>query len=209
MSSAELNTYSKVIVLTGCSGSGKSTVAGILEGKGARIVSADALSKLAVRKGTKVLEKLTEQLGPKILQNNGELDRDFLRDEIFADVSKRRIVESIIHPQVRADAITEMENGIAVGKTVIYDCPLYYESKLDNECFKAVIVVHAKKEDSLNRIIARDGLTLEQAELRYSTQIPSEEKIKYADYIINNSGTKEDLIIATEALWSAIKNNHK
>lgn len=209
MSSVELNTYSKVIVLTGCSGSGKSTVAGILEGKGARIVSADVLSKLAVRKGTKVLEKLTEQLGPKILQNNGELDRDCLRDEIFADAGKRRIVESIIHPQVRADAVKEMENGINEGKIVIYDCPLYYESKLDNESFKAVIVVHAKKEDSLSRIISRDGLTLEQAELRYSTQIPSEEKIKFADYIINNSGTKEDLIIATEALWSAIKNSYK
>jgi len=202
----ELTIYKEVIALTGSSGSGKSTVAKMLRDLGAHIVSADEFSREAVAKGSVALEELVAEFGPESVLETGDLDRKFLRYAIFSDSTKKKKVEAIIHPKVKALAIKAFKSALeANSKPIIYDVPLYFEAGLDKLPFKGVILIYADDDVCIQRIMQRDNLSQQEAEIRLKNQLPSEEKMKGATYIINNSGSLADLEMAVRQLWEAFK----
>lgn len=200
------SSYHHVFALTGSSGSGKSSAATILRDFGAYIISADELSKAAVQKGSQALSEIVKEFGDKCLLPSGDLDRTFIRNIIFADAEKRKKVESIIHPKVRDLALKKFQEAVELKKNpIIYDVPLYFEAGLDKLNFKGCILVYASDEDCVQRIMTRDNLSREDAERRIKNQMSSEEKMEGATFVLNNSGTIEDLRLAISYLWEELK----
>ena len=180
--------------LTGGIGSGKSSVASILEEYGIPVVSADELSRVVIAPGTEGLEEVVKEFGPEIIdEKTGELDRKRMASVVFTDPEKRARLESIIHPRVRErfeDVMRALESG---GHTiVVYEIPLLFEKKLQ-DTVTAVIVVSAREEVRVDRVVARSGLTPEDVRRRMNAQVSEQTRRKGADYIIENNGDRVDL----------------
>lgn len=186
--------YSEVYVITGSSGSGKSLACHYLEGLGAHIVSADLLAKEAVKRGSFALEKLSKVLGSSILDANEELRRDKLHSLICNDQNIRETVEGILHPIIKDLAEKEFIKALEKGKgPIIYDCPLYFEKNLKSLGYKKSVLITSSEEVAVNRICKRDNISLDTAQSRLKMQMPQSEKIKLADIVIENNGTKKEL----------------
>src|SRR5690606_23052905 len=145
--------------LTGGIGSGKSTVAELLEEYGVPVVAADELSRVVVAPGSEGLRAVVEHFGPEILDERGELDRRRMADVVFRDPERRRELEAILHPRIRdrfeqvLDALEKAGHEVAV-----YEVPLLFERNLQGE-MKAVILVTAPIEQRVARVRARDDVT--------------------------------------------------
>jgi len=174
--------------LTGSIAVGKSFVLRTLAELGCRVVDADTIAREVVAPASAGLKLVTAVFGNEILREDGALDRAKLGAIVFSDESKRAQLNSILHPLIIAvqdDQIREIElqdpNGI-----VVIDAALMIESggyrRLDK-----LIVVHCRPEIQLNRLMSRDQLSREAAAQRIASQMPQEEKMKYADYLIDTS----------------------
>lgn len=176
------------IGLTGGIATGKSTVSSLLAQRGALLIDADRIAREVVLPGHPVLEQVVAHFGQAILQEDGFLDRKKLGEIIFADAEQRKILESFIHPAVRAEMRRKMEEYEQEypRKLVVADIPLLYESGLES-MFEQVMVVYVPREVQLERLMKRDGLMAEQAESRLLAQWDIEWKKQKADIIIDNS----------------------
>lgn len=185
----------EVAVVTGTIGSGKSTLVKVLAEMGAYCVSADELARRSVEKGSEGLEKIVAEFGSGLLSPDGTLDRKKLGEIVFRDPAKRAVLESITHPIIAALAEHEFTEAILDDRApvMIYECPLFFEAGLEGQGFGKVIVITADRDVCLERIMRRDGLSREQAELRLAAQLPVEEKVRRADIVIDNSSTEEAL----------------
>jgi len=174
--------------LTGSIAVGKSFVVRTLAELGCHIIDADEVARQVVAPGTNGLELVTKTFGPQVLKDNGELDRAKLGAIVFTDAAKRAQLNAILHPLIIAaqdERVRELEaadeNGI-----VVIDAALMIESggyrRLDK-----LIVVHCRPEIQLERLMGRDKLSREDALRRISAQMPQEEKMRYADYLIDTS----------------------
>jgi dephospho-CoA kinase len=178
--------------LTGGIASGKSTVSAILAELGAVIVDADLMAREVVAPGTEGLAEVVEAFGPGILTGDGELDRPALGAIVFADEAKRRVLEGIIHPRVRARSV-ELEAQAGPDDVVVHDIPLLAESNGAAGAFDAVVVVDVPTELQVERMITDRGWSREDAESRIAAQAPREERRAIATYVVENTGTREDL----------------
>ncbi len=174
--------------LTGSIAVGKSFVLRTLAELGCHVIDADAIARQVVAPGTRGLQLVTEAFGLEILRADGMLDRQKLGAIVFADADKRARLNSILHPLIIAaqdERIREIEATDPRGMVVI-DAALMIESggyrRLDK-----LIVVHCRPEIQLQRLMTRDNLPAEIAQQRIAAQMPQEEKIKYADYLIDTS----------------------
>lgn len=177
--------------LTGGIACGKSTVSKMFEARGAHIVDADRIARDIVMPGQPALREVAEAFGDAVIAADGTLDRARLGSIVFADAAARKRLESILHPRIRAEMKRQMEHWAATdpGSLTIADIPLLFESGLDKLYdFKDVIVVYAPREVQLERLMARDGLSREDAEKRLAAQMPIEEKRVLADVVIDNGG---------------------
>lgn len=181
----------KRVGLTGGVASGKSTVSAILEELGAVVIDADQLAREVVAPGTEGLARVVEEFGPEVLDAAGELDRPALGAIVFADEGARRRLEAIVHPLVRARG-RELEAAAPEGALVVHDIPLLAETG-QAERFDAVIVVDAPVETQVDRMLSERGWTREDAESRVAAQATREQRRAVATYIIDNTGTLEDL----------------
>ncbi|MBE3569285.1 MAG: dephospho-CoA kinase [Bacillales bacterium] len=178
-----------IIGLTGGIASGKSTVSSLLKEKGYTVIDADAAAKIVVQPGEEAYNKIVNAFGKEILLENGEINRRKLGDLVFRNEQKRLQLNSIVHPAVRKQMLLEKEQAIRDGKqTVILDIPLLFESGLTWMVDKT-IVVYVDGSIQLERLMKRNGLDKEDAEIRISAQMPLEEKVKKADAVIHNNGT--------------------
>lgn len=195
-----------IIGLTGSIATGKSTVSRMLKDRGYPIVDADEISRLVVQKGSSVLNEITTCFGPDILHADGTLNREKLGSRIFKDDEDRQKLNAIMHPAVRQEMIRQKEEWLQKGaKTVILDIPLLFESKLQSYVEK-IIVVSTTPEIQRERLVARNKLSIEEANSRIQSQIPVIEKEEKADAVINNSGTLEETEKQLEAIllkWDA------
>lgn len=195
-----------IIGLTGSIATGKSTVSAMLKAKGYPIVDADEIARLVVEPGNPVLEKIATAFGADILREDGTLDRGKLGARIFNNEADRLALNGIIHPAVRSEMIRQKEQWLENGaNTVIMDIPLLFESKLQSYVDR-IIVVSAKPEIQLERLIARNNLSEEEANARIASQLPVIEKEKDADAVIHNNGTLRDAENQLEAIllaWNA------
>ncbi|MGG1291508.1 dephospho-CoA kinase [Bacillus smithii] len=178
-----------IIGLTGGIASGKSTVSSLLKEKGFTVIDADVAARIVVQPGEDAYKKIVETFGKDILLENGEINRPKLGDLVFRDEQKRLQLNSIVHPAVRKQMLLEKEQAIRNGKqTIFLDIPLLFESGLTWMVDKT-IVVYVDENIQLQRLMKRNGLDKEAAEIRISAQMPLEEKASKADAVINNNGT--------------------
>ena len=188
-----------LIALTGGIASGKSFVADELTERGAVIVDADLLAREVVEPGTPGLAAIVARFGEDILGPGGALDRPKLAEVIFADAAARADLNAIVHPLVRARA-EEIEEGVADG-VVVHVIPLLVEAGLVDG-FDRVIVVDLPVEDQIRRLMARNGVTREQAEARVRAQATREERLAVADRIVDNAGDPAATVAQVDEIWT-------
>lgn len=194
----------KRIGITGNIGSGKSTVAKMLVEKGAALIDADALAREATH-DAEVLEQIQEKLGSDLV-TNGKLDRAKTAELVFNNPDARKILNSIIHPLVRQkseEAMRVLESSPSPPPVILQDIPLLFENGLEKN-LDAVIVVYAPLEVRLARVTARSNMSLEDFYARDKSQMPLEEKVKRATYVIDNSGELAALGKQVNKLWKTL-----
>ena len=179
------------IGLTGGIASGKSAVSGILRELGAVVIDADLLAREVVAKGTPGLERVVDAFGSEMLTEDGEMDRAKVGAIVFADEEQRRVLESIVHPLV-FERIVALEEATTDTDLVVHDIPLLAESGRA-ATFDAVIVVDAPPEVQVERMVGDRSWTREEAEARIAAQASREDRRAIATYVIDNTGTLDDL----------------
>lgn len=177
--------------LTGGVASGKSTVSAILEELGAVVVDADVLAREVVAKGTDGLAEIVAAFGPEVLTAEGELDRPAMGALVFADPGRRKELEAIIHPRVRARG-AELEAAAPEGALVVHDIPLLAETG-QGAAFDAVIVVDVPPEVQVERMVTQRGMSEEDARARIAAQADRETRLAVATHVIENTGNFDDL----------------
>ncbi|GAA4366110.1 dephospho-CoA kinase [Nocardioides caricicola] len=177
--------------LTGGIGSGKSTVAAILAELGAVVIDADRLAREVVAKGTPGLEQVVAAFGPEILTPEGDMDRAKVGEIVFNDEARRKVLEGIVHPLV-FERYAELEASAPKDGVVIHDIPLLAESGRA-DTFDAVVVVDVPAEVQVERLARDRGMSREDAEARIAAQATREQRRAIATYVIDNTGTREDL----------------
>ena len=192
--------------LTGSIAVGKSFVLEILRELGAFVLDADQTAREVVAHGTKGLRMLVESFGEEILQPNGELDRITLGTIVFNDEKKRLLLNSIVHPLVGeaqekwlAKCESENPRGIAV-----IDAALMIESG-GYKKFNRIIVVFCEPAIQLQRLMARNNLSEIEALKRISSQMPQDEKKRYADFLIDTSDGFEETRRRTIEIFERLK----
>lgn len=193
-----------VFGLTGGIGSGKSTVAARLRQRGLPVVDADALARDAVQPGSAALTAVVERFGANMLDPSGALDRAKLASVVFSDPAARADLNAIVHPEVRRLAERRFASLAADGEPLAcYEVPLLFEVGLD-AALRPIVVVRADLETRIARTTARDGAPREAVLERIAAQMPLEEKVARADYVIDNAGPLSDTFRATDGVLDAI-----
>lgn len=190
-----------VLGITGCIGTGKSAVANILSEMNIPIINADKIGH-DVLENKEVMKILEKQFGD--ILEDGKVSRKKLSSVVFLDESKLCILNSILHPIINDIIISEIQRLKRVNKVIGVEIPLLYECNLEGIVDK-VLVVYSELDIRLDRLEKR-GISKEDAMKRIAFQIPIEEKIKRADYLINNNGTLNDLKIKVADLLKVASN---
>ena len=177
--------------LTGGVASGKSTVSTILRELGAVVVDADALAREVVDPGTPGLAAVAAEFGPEVITDDGRLDRARLGALVFADPGRRAALEAIVHPLVRARA-AELERSAPPGAVVVHDIPLLVETGQERD-FDAVVVVDVPEDVQVARAVRERGWDQDEARARVAAQAGRSERLAAATYVLDNTGTLEDL----------------
>ncbi|HHU32097.1 MAG: dephospho-CoA kinase [Zhaonellaceae bacterium] len=191
----------KVIGLTGGIASGKSTVSNKLRELGAVIVDADAISREVVKKDGPVWHKIKEHFGSSVLLPSGEINRKALGNIIFNNSEARNVLNSITHPEIFKRAKEKIKALQKSGsKVIVFDVPLLIESGYHTMVDK-IWLVYCSKETQIKRLMTRNGLSREEAISRIESQLPLEEKLRYADEIINTEGSLSETEHQVQKLW--------
>jgi dephospho-CoA kinase len=174
--------------LTGNIGAGKSTVGEMLQERGCRVIDADRLGHLLLEAGSPVLRRVVEVFGDQILGPGGGADRGVLAEVVFSDPDARRRLETILHPAIRQLEEQEATDDPGLG-IIVTEASLLVETG-GHHRYHRLVVVTAPEGLRLQRLAAR-GLNAEQARRRTAAQMPEAEKARYADYLIDNAGTRD------------------
>lgn len=184
------------IGLTGGIASGKSTVSAELRRLGLPIFDADAEAKLAVAKGSEGLAQVIAALGSEYLTAKGELNRAKVAERVFHDKNALKTIEAIIHKIVwaRAEQFLQ-ENRSAEKRLAVLDVPLLIECGW-HKLVDSVWLVAVSRKQQIERAMLRSGMTADEVEARIAAQMSLAEKKKYADIVLDNSGTLEETLAA-------------
>lgn len=190
-----------IIGLTGQTGAGKSTVCELLREKGLLVIDCDKVARSVTEKGSKTLSLLAKAFGNDIILEDGSLNRRELASRAFQNAEKTALLNSITHPAI-TDAINKV---IAEHKdeNIILDAPTLIESGAYKLCDKIVSVL-ASADVRKERIMARDNLTLSEAEKRMSAQKNDEFYKEYSDAVIFNNSDKTKTLISAEQIFTEI-----
>ena len=194
-----------LVGVTGSIASGKTAVANMLADLGAHIIDFDVLARQVVEPGQPAWKSIVEYFGRQFLQDDDQLDRKKLSDLVFRDMVKRKKLESFIHPAISHEFLTQVEkisseNQNAVILAVI---PLLVELNMQY-MFHKILVVHVPPETQVERLMARDGISQEEAQRIISSQIPVDEKVGYADYVIDNKDSLENSRAQAANVWQQL-----
>jgi dephospho-CoA kinase len=187
--------------LTGGVASGKSTVSAILRELGAVVIDSDQIAREVVAKGTPGLAQIVEEFGPEMLTPEGELDRPKMAALVFHDEAARRRLEAITHPLINDIGRAREAEAALTGALVVNDMPLIAEMGIAG-LFDAVVVVDVSVEEALRRMVEDRGWTREDAEARIASQASREDRRAIATYVIDNSGTLDELRRQVEQVYA-------
>ena len=192
----------RTVGLTGSIACGKSNVSAVLRELGAAVVDGDLLSRELTAPGGPALPAIREAFGGGVFLSDGTLNRRALGDVVFASDAARKRLDGLMQPLLRSLILRRMEEARAGGaKICVLDMPLLFEAGLDALC-DTVWCVHLPREEQLRRLMARDGLTLSQAEARLRSQLSSDEKAARAQVVIDTSGSIDDTRAMIPALYA-------
>lgn len=192
----------KIIGLTGSIGSGKSTIATTLKEKGAVVIDADRIAKGLMKSGTPVYDAVVKHFGYGILNEDKTINRKELGKIVFDHFDRLDLLNRLTHGPVIIEIkeqIRKIERSSLGDQVVVIDAPLLIESGI-NSLADIVVVVTVKREEQ-NRRLKSKGLSDEEIANRISAQMDQEEALEYADFIIENNGTLEDLRKKVQELW--------
>jgi dephospho-CoA kinase len=189
-----------LVGLTGGIGSGKSTVAHMLEARGAVVFDADALAREAVQPGTPGHAAVVERFGASVLAPGGELDREALASIVFSDPAARRDLEAIVHPEVRRLFAEGCERYEGTDRVVVLSAPLLVETGM-HTAFEVLVVLSTTEETQIARLLRDRAMSEESVKARIAAQAPLEEKARVADVLLDNEGSLEELEAQVERMW--------
>jgi len=192
--------------VTGGIATGKSTVAEMLEEMGAPLVDVDIIAREVVEPGRPAWKQIVGYFGDSVLKEDGSIDRKRLSSIVFNDEAKRKRLESFTHPFILEEMAGHVDriarnNPDAIIQVVV---PLLIEIGSQNQ-FDKVVLVYAPGEVQIERLMRRDGIERTQAERILEAQLPIDEKLKYADFVIYNDGTLDETRTQVEDLWRELK----
>lgn len=182
------NSNIKVIGLTGQSGAGKSTFCNVFAKRGYTVIDCDSSAREIAEKPA-FLNELKQRFPVKLFKSDGSLDRKITASVIFSDSEKLGLYNRIIFPYIIYDIIGKIKKSYT---DVLLDAPTLYESGLDIICSE-IIAVTADQNKCIDRIVLRDGLTIDQASARIASQNSAEYFEEHSDYFIKNNGSIDEL----------------
>lgn len=175
--------------LTGGIGSGKSTVAGILASRGAALIDADALSRATTAPGGAAMREIRVTFGAGVVCADGSLDRDQMRNLVYADPSAKVRLENIVHPLVGQAIARHAQSAETSGATcIVFDIPLLVESGRWRASLEHILVIDCSEETQINRVQVRNGLTTGEVKRILANQAPRSVRLSAADLVLFNDG---------------------
>jgi len=196
--------------VTGGIATGKTTVVRMLEELGAPVIDFDVLARDVVEPDKPAWQEIVAYFGEQVLREDRQLDRKKLSDIVFRDIEKRKKLESFTHPRIHAEFMAQL--GEIVGKDpdaiVQVDIPLLIENNLQY-LFHKTLVVYIPKEMQIDRLVKRDKISKEEATDRLKAQLPIDEKVGYADFVIYNDKSLQETKKQVEKLWKTLKKIQK
>lgn len=181
-----------LIGLTGGIASGKSTVATYFRDLGVTVIDADQIARKVVEPNQPAWKLIVRHFGEEILLEDRNIDRTKLGAIIFADKTKRRLLNSCTHPYIQREMVWQALACLLRGEHyAILDIPLLYEGSQLLSLLNQVIVVYCDKETQLSRLMARNNFSQEEAMQRINSQMPLEKKCSMADHVVDNNGGLE------------------
>jgi len=199
-----------VVGLTGGIASGKSTVSDMLEELGAPLIDFDLIARQVVEPGTRGLEAIVNYFGKQILAEGGTLDRKKLSEIVFQDFEKRKKLESITHPLIyeeffkRIDVIAKKDPNAVIQVSI----PLLIELNMQYD-FDNLIIVYVSQKMQVERLAQRDGISIKEAANILKSQLPIDEKVGFANFIINNEKTIKETRKQVNKVWRDLKKIQK
>jgi len=195
-----------IVGLTGGIASGKSLVAKVFQDLGAHIIDADKIVHELLEPGQQAWEEVVKYFGPEIVFPDKTIDRRKLGEIVFNDAEKRAWLNQCLHPKVFAVYTARVKHlcARALHAIIVLDAALLietgYHKKMDR-----IVVVYADQEQQMERLTNRDRFSREQALLRIRSQMPLSEKRKEADYVIENTGTREETEQQAREIFQKLK----
>jgi dephospho-CoA kinase len=190
-----------LVGLTGGIGSGKSTVSQLLADRGAIIIDGDAIARALQRSGTAVFAAMVERFGD-VIAADGELDRAKIASIVFADAVALADLNKIVHPAIGVEMLRRINEIRDTDAIAILDFPLLAESP--RKGLSGVIVVDVDPEIAIERVVRDRGMKASEVQARLDKQASRADRLAIADRVLDNSGSKEDLVQQIEQAWSWI-----
>jgi dephospho-CoA kinase len=194
-----------IIGLTGGIASGKSLVAHVLRDLGAHIIDADRIVHELLEPGQQAWQEVIDYFGKEVLLQSNRIDRRKLGDIVFNNAEKREWLNHCLHPRV-FDVYTAQVKNLRDRRPhtiIVFDAALLIETGYHRKMDK-VVVVYSEREQQIERLISRDKLTHDQATSRIQSQMPLAEKRSVADYVIDNTGTRENTERQTRDIFKSL-----
>ena len=189
-----------LVGLTGGIGSGKSTVSSMLAARGAEIVDADVITRDVQQPGSPIVEAIAKRFGAEVLDAQHGLRRDKLAEMVFTDAEALADLNRIVHPAVGAEINRRVDELASTDRVVVLDIPLLTENPRGK--LQGKIVVDVPVEVQVDRLVRYRGFSEADARARIARQSSREDRLKGADFVVDNSGPVDELDPQIAELWA-------